>query len=239
MPRAFGSDRLETGPDGAPLLVCRVTKNWSGRTSATRTSAEHPGTAVRWEDELYEVLEVAVLPSGEIGYRLASWDERHTIRTLQAYGQEAEAAREAERRDMSRRVASRRISIALALLAGHLPGSVQERLENEFAVSATTLTAVSAAPLFLGGAFCTIWLLISAFAGLAGAGGGVALLPFPVLLVGAYFFIESSLRLVVALVQGRPVGSVPGTLLYEAWLRGAHRFWRSRAKPGPSEVTRS
>ena len=87
---------------------------------------------------------------------------------------------------------------------------MQERLEHEYNVRASTMSLASAFPLFLFGAFCFVALISGGF-------GGTIDLPMPVLVAGNYLFAESGLRLGVALLQGRGIGTVAGTLLYEIW----------------------
>jgi hypothetical protein len=72
------------------------------------------------------------------------------------------------------------------------------------------MTAVSALPLLaigLVGMFgVVVWL----------AGGSLAPLPEPSAPLSIYLFGESAMRLSVVASQSRPVGSIPGTLIYEA-----------------------
>jgi len=211
MPRAVGRDRLGVETAGQVLLDCDAPKGWRPRESATPTSAEHPGTAVSWEGEFFEVLEVRPRGSG-VRYVLAPWDERHAMRVVAAYSEESEIARARERADIAAR-ADRHVYILLvAPLAGSLPAHVQERLEREYHVSARYLSLASALPLWIAG-----WIaLILLFA--AGIGRARSL-PLPVLVFGVYLLAESSARLVVCVAQGRPIGTLVGTLLYEAWRR--------------------
>src|SRR5690349_17452184 len=124
MPRPYGSDRLETRPDGRLALVCDVTKGWRPRKPKTATSVEHPGTAVRWEEDFYEVLEIESAGESRVVYLLAAWDEIHIFRVVETYDEAAEARRAAERRDLASRHARRKVSFALAPLAGLLPAHV-------------------------------------------------------------------------------------------------------------------
>ncbi|HEV8267168.1 MAG TPA: hypothetical protein VGR00_03000 [Thermoanaerobaculia bacterium] len=224
MPRAYGSDRLEAGPAGRIVLTCAVSKGWQARRAKTPTSVEHPGTAVRWEEEFFEVLSIE--PAGETGvvYTLTAWDEVHVFRVVDTYDEAAEKRRAAERRDAASRRSRRKISIALAPLAGLLPAHVQESLELEYNASPTALTLASAVPLFLFGAFCAIWMTIKMFAGIAGGvgaqdlkTGGLFALPDGVLILGQLLLFESSLRIVVAWAQGRPMGSLLGVVPYEIY----------------------
>ena len=103
MPRPEGRDRLEgeIGENGSVVLLSRVGKPWTPREEGS--GATRPGTAVRWEDELYEVLLAEARPSGGWRYVLGPWDARIIVRSVVEYGEAAsepgaEAAEAAEAR---------------------------------------------------------------------------------------------------------------------------------------------
>ena len=223
MPRPFGRDRLAGVTDGKLLLLCEESKGWRARSDATATSAEHPGTCIRWEDELFEVEDFESRADGSVTYTLRPWDERHAIRVVATYSPEAEAARSAEGRDARRRVEGHTGILLLSPVLGCLPAHVQERLENEYNVKASWMSLASAIPLFLFGAFCFIVALAFAL-------GGPPILPGGVLLVGQYLWIESAVRIVIASRQGRGIGNVAGTLLYETWHLARRGLDRARTR---------
>jgi hypothetical protein len=228
MPRALGRDRLGVEAGGRILLDCDAPKGWRGRSPATPTSAEHPGSAVRWEGEFFEVLEARPLGGAGVRYVLAPWDERHAMRVVETYSAEAEAARGLERDDVARR-SDRHVALLLAApLAGSLPGHVQERLEHEYGVPARRLSLSSALPLWVLGWVSLILLLA---AGLAGERS----VPLPLLVFGLYLLAESTARLVVCVLQGRPIGTLVGTLAWEAWRRLGRAKARAEGNPLPRE----
>jgi hypothetical protein len=226
MPRPFGRDRLAGVKDGKLFLFCRESKGWRARSDATATSVEHPGTCVRWEDGLFEVEDFESRGDGSVTYTLRPWDERHAIRVVATYSPEAEAARSAERRDARRRVEGHTGILLLAPVLGCLPGHVQERLENDYNVRASWLSLASALPLLLFGAFCVVAVRAAAF-------GGPLLLPPWVLLAGNYLFGESAIRIGIAYLQGRGIGTVAGTVLYEIWRFARRGLDRVRGRPIP------
>lgn len=235
MPVACGSDRLEIGENGSLLLFCGVSKGWLGRRPKTLTSPEYPGTAVQWEDKVYEVLEADPMPTGGARYRLRPWEETHAIRVLQQYDEASEVLRTGERRDTISRERKRWLSTLLGLLAGHLPGSVQERMEREYGYPATWMTILSALPLFAIGIVSLFGSLATAFGASAGGQAGGLLsffwsLPFP---VGYYLFAESALRLAIAATQSRPAGSLLGWFAYEIWRRVKQKVPAIRTEKGP------
>ena len=226
MPRALGRDRLEVAGVGRLVLICEASKSWRARSPGTPTSAEHPGSAVRWEDAFYEVLEVQRREGG-VAYVLAPWDGRHAMRVVETYSAEAEAARALERADTARRSKRHLSTYLLAPLIGCLPGHVQERLEREYNVPAPLLSFASALPLWVFGWVCLILYCVQMFAGIAPNPGEVQqtarILPDWLLLFGIYLLVESMARLGVCILQGRAIGTLAGTLAYELW-------WRLRAR---------
>jgi hypothetical protein len=217
--KAIGPDRVERLTDGSIRLVCPDAKGWCARTPKTLTSPEHPGTAVRWEGDLFEVLEASPQDVGDaIGYRLARWEARHTVRVITTYDEASESARRAEQRRRREDLRRHRASIALAPLLGHLPASVQQRMEREFGAPARALTIASALPLLVLGTLGLLAFLVGSFGGGGSVFAGWPILPLPLAL---FLFVESAVRLGVAFLQGDPMGSVAGTILYELWRRGS------------------
>jgi hypothetical protein len=185
------------------VLRSTTPKGWRARKSATRSSAEIPGTAVRWEDGLFEVIEAGALPGGEVRYELAAWDERHPARHVQTYDEAAERHRMASERRDRRREDHFALVVLLSPLLGHLPSDLQQKIENETAFPAPRLTLVSAIPLALFGFICLLSVLV-------GVVGGEPLLPPWLGLVGVFLLFESSARISIAVAQGRPIGSLAG-----------------------------
>ena len=206
MPRPFGTDRLDVAAGGALVLFAAQPKGWRERSPATRTSAEHPGTAVRWDDELWEVTAAVELPGGGVRYELLRWDERHAARHVETYDGPGEARRAEARAADRRRGRGWARAFVLSPLFGHLPSDVQQRIEDDTAFSAPVMTIVSAIPLFVFGVVSLVSLLS------AGA-GAAAFFPAGVSVAGVYLLAESGARLAVAITQGRPVGSFAGETL--------------------------
>ena len=227
-PRALGADRIEEIDGEEILLLSPVSKGWSGRTTRSTVRAAHPGTAVGWEDRIFEVRAAEPRADGGMLYRLAPWEEGHAIRVFERYDEETEGRRETARRDDASAIRSRRWTILLAPLAGLLPGSVQKRMESEFGAPALAMTCASAAPLLVVGFLGMLAHLLSV------AGGRV---PWPAWLapplpIALYLFGESALRLASAFAAGEPMGSLPVVVGYAAWKE-------SRSEPAPPAVPAS
>jgi len=212
MPTPHGDDRVEAGPDGTLALLSATSKGWTPRREATPTNVEHPGTAVVWEGEHWEVLEAE--PAGErVLYRLAPWDERHAIRVRELYDAGTEARRRERRasEEASRRF--RALVVAAAPVTGLLPGPVLARWEEEHGVPAQRLTILSTVlPFFIGGT-TLVYFLAAAFGGPGLPAGLVPLI---------WFFPESIFRFGTAMSRSKPVGSVAGVALWYLW-RGVAR----------------
>lgn len=95
MPRPLGRDRLEPTSDETIVLLSLRPKPWSGREEVSPRAPVLPGTAVRWEGELYEVLSVAPREGGGFRHVLARWDDRYLVRNLVEYGDGGGAPRAA------------------------------------------------------------------------------------------------------------------------------------------------
>ena len=203
---------------------------------------------MRWETELFEVVEALTQSDGTVRYRLEPWADRHIVRAIEAYDESSDAGREAVRAGYARNVARRRLAILLSPLLGHLPGAVQDRMESEFGAPAVAMTIVSALPLFVLGFVSFLFSLAAAYgagysaagaSGLDNAAGSIpSILPVP---VAAYLAVESFIRLGGCFILGRPFGSLLGALLYEAWRTATRRPPPplSRSAPPPSRPSRS
>ncbi len=208
---AFGSDVAEPFPDGSVALTCAVSKGWTGQARGSKTRAEHPGTAVEWHGAVYEVVEASPLATGGVRYRLAAWQDRHAIRTIESYDAASEAARGTERLRRSDSERERRLAILFSPLIGHLPGPVQNRLESEIGAPAVAMTVVSALPIFVIGILGLLSHVVAVFGAT----------PFPLappILLSIFFAAESAVRIGSGWVAGNPMGSVAGTLLYRGVL---------------------
>jgi hypothetical protein len=214
-PVPFGTDRLETGAAGRLRLLCAFPKGWRPRLAASGRRAEHPGTAVEWQDVVYEVVAVETRPDRGVAYLLEPWRDDLTIRSLERYDAASETGRAGERSRRKQALRKRRLAILLSPLLGHLPGEVLERMEGDFGAPANAMTVISAFPLFVVGTLGLFGFVARV------AGGSIAPLPEPSLPLSLYLALESSLRVAIVVTQSRPAGSIPGALAYEVWKRFA------------------
>lgn len=193
-----------------PLFVAR-------RPGAQRRS-DHPGTAVRLEGELFEVVRVEQVGT-EWVYLLAPWEESQTIRSIVEWGPEAEQKfLEWARRERSRE-RRRVVAWGLQALLGFLPVKHQERLGSSIGLDPEKATFWSAA---LECAVCVplaVLYIIGTMAG--GMGGGVEagrwnfLLRLPpwVGVLAVAGTVEGFMRLMYNIGTHDPLGSIPFNLL--------------------------
>ena len=230
--RAVGTDRLRVGEDGTLYLHCRHPKQgWLPRRASDDVHKEFPGTCIRWDDEYFEIVAVDQLQIGT-RYTLAPWSESHTMRSVLDYDEASEAKRDEDRRSEESRQRKAAGFSLLAIVTGLLPAENQRRLESELGVSGYSATLISAIIPFLIGGASLIFFMASAL----GAGEFSFLY-----LIGIYFWIESLVRIGVALGQSRPIGSFPVVLVWEivAVLRGQKplRAPEPKLKWEPDEAT--
>lgn len=203
MPRPFGTDHLDVAAEGILVVHAGHPKGWRGRGTATQTTSAHPGTAILWEGEVWEVVSAVDLPGGGVRYELSRWDERHAARHVEPYDEESERRLALGRKGDQRRKAGFFRALLLSPVFGLLPAPAQQRIEDETAFPAPALTLVSALIGFVYGIVSLMSILISAV-------GGPPLLPLWLALPGLYLLVESGARGAMAALQGRPVGSLLG-----------------------------
>jgi hypothetical protein len=226
--------RHPAGSDSALTIEAAFEKpGWRPRTAATLTSIAHPGTAIRFEDSLYEIVgaEPALLAGSGVLYHLKPWDDAYTIRRIVAYDRK-ECRRLAAERAVDRRDA--RMGLPLVLLTpliGLLPADDQRRIEWRYGIGSRLATLVSALLLMFVGAPGVISSLVAFFARAFGA-SSADFVPWPyhyflVQLLAQYFFVESCLRLHVCLAQDRPTGSLPVVLCLQLARKIRARYFPS------------
>ncbi len=203
----YGSDRARAVGDKL-ILHSRISKGWTPRTPKTLTNSEHPGTTVLWDDEYFEVLSAELMQEGGVRYVLVPWREEHTIRKFEPYDEESEARIAA---DYTRAKKQQRLSVLTrisGIVLGHLPAPVQNHLGNELGISPMRMTLVSCIPPLVLFGVCAYLK--------GGAMIDEKVSPIPVWLwcVTVFLVLESGIRFFVAMSQNRPMGSLPGTIVY-------------------------
>lgn len=206
-----GSDRARQAGDKV-ILQSTIAKGWTPRTPKTLTSAEYPGTAVLWDEQYFEVVEASALPTGGVRYVLMQWREDHTIRTFESYDAASEELRVADHERARRQRRAGFLANLSAAFLGFLPGPVQMHLENELGVRATRMTLLSCTLAMAALGVC-IYLQVDARMRHAEPSFPALLLP----VLGLLAF-ESVIRFFVAMSQGRPMGSILGSIAYAIYV---------------------
>lgn len=232
----FGSDRLRQAGEKL-ILLSAIPKGWTARVPKTNTSAEYPGTAVLWEDRYFEVVEAAAAEGERVRYVLAPWRDEHTIRTFESYDAESEARRLADHRLAHKQRRASAASRWSGMFLGHLPAAAQVRMQNELGLVPSRITIASCIPpMVLFG----IFVMLAVEATLT---GGRSPIPSWLVLLGGFMFVESLIRMTVALSGSRGIGSVIGTigyLLFRHELPAPNRGTNtSFTLPAPDDVLRS
>jgi hypothetical protein len=206
--RAYGSDRVAAGEEeGTYLISARLPKRWTARVPKALNRREFPGTAVLWDEELFEVIAVEPLAHG-IRYTLAPWHDQHAVRASERYDDETEARRLAEWRAAHARERRRRAANLLGIFTGHLPAVVQEHLASEVGINPNRLTLLSCVPEWIALIFAVLAIVQAVMDNSA-----IPTLAIAGLLVGA----DAMFRILFVMTQARPIGSPAGMLLYGIW----------------------
>jgi hypothetical protein len=195
------------------ILLSAISKGWTPRVPKTNTSAEYPGTGVLWEDQYFEVVEAVAAEGERVRYVLMPWRDEHTIRTFESYDAESEARRLADYQLARRQNRASAASRWSGILLGHLPGSVQLRMQNELGVTPSRMTVASCIPPMVLFAVCVMLAVEATIE------GGRSPIPFWLTLLCGYMFVESLVRMTVALSSGRGMGSLLGTIAYVVFRR--------------------
>ena len=236
--QAYGSDRVRD--DGERwILSSRLDKGWNARVAKTLTSAEFPGTAILWEEQYFEVVAIDAHPAGGVQYTLERWRDNNAMRVSDRYDEASEAARVEESRARTLRETQRKSANLLALLTGHLPAIVQNRIANELGVLPVRITIMSIVGVYAAVA-AVVLLAVSRLMAHEG-------LPPALVLVAGFLTIENTIRWLIVWTQGRPIGSVVGWIAYAIYYaitkRGPSPFafekgWKVPITAAPHDVAR-
>lgn len=223
--RPHGSDKLRVFGERL-ILSCRIPKmNWVPRVPKTLTHSEHPGTAVLWEEQFFEVVEARQL-ANRFEYTLEPWKDVHMIRASDRYDAESEAHRIAAYDKEMQRKKQRHFTLLLGMFAGHLPTGVQERIGNELGITASRLTLASTIPAYVATGICA-WIFVS-----ARMREEPNPIPVVVLLIVWMALIDAVIRGFVYFTQSRPIGSPFGVVAYAIYYYVFARDKSRLLKPG-------
>jgi hypothetical protein len=215
--KAYGTDRMTLAAGGHLILNSRTAKGWRERAERTPTSVEHPGTAVLWDGQFFEVLLVQPAADGSINYELAPWSEHHMMRGIERYDAMSSIAQRKRILDSATREKRRRLANRFGVLTGLLPAIVQDALQSELGIKPVPLTIASTVP---GLAFAILWLHFIVRESIS---HNPPLLPRWTLVIAIYCGVVSLGRLYLATNQWRPIGSPIGLVAYALWYTSTGR----------------
>ena len=204
--RPFGSDRVRAGHGDQWILFAPRSKGWFPRVPKTLTTAEFPGTAILWEERLFEVVTADAAQGGAVRYMLEPWRDNHIIRVSEPYDEASEERRASEHQSAVKREKGRKAANLAGIFTGLLPAIAQEQLGNEIGILPTKLTSLS---LLIPLAYL-IWFA-NTFVRRIFVNESI---PVPLFLLAVYLFVESAVRLNIAWLHRRPIGSVLGFFPY-------------------------
>jgi len=127
----FVPDRVVPAADGeaVDLWVYAVLpkEEWVAHSPGDFGRAEHPGTAIQYCDQIYEVMRVeeAVVGGYAFRYRLRPWDPQYTIRHLVEYTLKTQMAEAVVHQDMARAERLRSLILWLFPIVGFAPDPLQ------------------------------------------------------------------------------------------------------------------
>ena len=222
----YGGDRLRNA-GGKIILQAAIPKGWVAR-KPKGVHAEYPGTAVLWDGEYFEVITAERASETAVRYVLEPWRDDHVIRDFQQYDEATEARRLADHRAAAAQRKKSVLSRLSGIVLGHFPVHVQEHLQNEFGVTPSRMTIVSCIPSVVLLGAC-VWFQSEAKLEQVASPVPFWLGPLALLLV-----LESAIRFLVAMTQGRGIGSMLGTLGYVLvwYAMPIRRSWPSPFDPG-------
>ena len=214
------------------ILQSAISKGWVAR-KPKGVHAEYPGTAVLWDGQYFEVVAAERASETAVRYVLEPWRDEHVIRQLQHYDEASEAARMA---DHLAAAAQRKKSVLARLsgiVLGHFPAHVQEHLQNELGVTPSRMTIISCLPSLILLGTCA-WFYSEATLKQV-----PSRVPLWLGIVALLLVLESAFRFLVAMAQGRGMGSGFGVLAYVAfWYVTPNRAnWPSPFDPGRGHKT--
>ena len=209
----FIPDRIVPASEGEPVDLWVYSalpkEEWLPHSPADFVSAEHPGSAIKYRDKIYEVMSVeeTVEAGYAFRYRLRPWDPQHTIRHLVEYTLKTQRGEAVAHQEMAWAERLRFLILWLFPIAGLAPDPLQREWENK--------TGLSMALISFGSAMCGLALAFLLRKGPE---------DWRYIAIVYYLALESFARLFWIAVTHRPHGSLLLTLPYLLWqgLRPRH-----------------
>jgi hypothetical protein len=180
--------------------------NWLARKPGDFTHVEHPGTAIRISDDLFEILTMEEIsaPGYVVRYGLKKWDAKHTARVFIPYTPMTQAQSAADYLGEKRTQGLRARILWLFPLAGLAPDPMQRDWETKTALNMAAVSAFSTL------ATLAFYITLGQIYGRFPPNRGL-------LVLINYLGIESFFRLLWIVSTGKPHGTILLTLPYLLW----------------------
>src|ERR1035438_1492784 len=142
-------DRIETPTpeSGYDLYIYSALEKpaWRARQGGSRTQAPHPGSAISYEDRMYEVIEIDGAPNTPYSYRymLRIWEDRFAIRQVFPYSLEAAHAATRQLVQHHKESETRRWAVYWFALTSLLPTPVATRWQREWGLPMRVASMIS------------------------------------------------------------------------------------------------
>ena len=202
----FVPDRIVSAADGesADLWVYAALPKvgWVPHSAGDFGRAEHPGSAIRYHDQVYEVMCSEETTEGGYAFRycLRPWNPQYVIRHLVDYTLQAQRDAAESRDEMARAERLRSLILWLFPIAGFAPDPLQREWEKKTGLSLSLISIGSA---------------LFGFAVAFSLRGGLEETRFVYVIY--YLALESFARLLWIAVSHCPHGSLLLTLPYLLW----------------------
>ncbi len=203
-------DRVQNAAAGEPVELwiysAFLKDQWVARKLGDQTRADHPGSAIRLGEDLYEIVraEATAEPGYTVRYGLKKWEAHHAVRLVIPYSPETQAQAASAHLEEEHSRTLRAAILWLAPLAGLAPEPVQRDWESKSALNMALVSAASAGAVLI---FC------------------MGMIPFlrdlradsPLALFVYFMALESVMRLPMIVFTGRPRGTVLLSAPYMLW----------------------
>jgi len=202
----FFPDRVIPAADGDPveLWVYAVLpkEGWVPHPPGDLARAEHPGSAIKYRDQVYELMRVEETVEGGYAFRygLRPWDPQYAIRHLVNYTLKTQMDAAAAHQDMTRAQRLRYLILWLFPIAGFAPDPLQREWEKK--------TGLSLAWVSVGSALFGMALAFALRSACDDARFAAVVF---------YLALESFVRILWSIFSRQPHGSLLLTLAYLLW----------------------
>lgn len=217
------ADRVEDARPGEPaekwIYSSFQKDHWVARKHGDLRRADSPGTAIRMDDALYEVvtIEETVDPQHPFRYGLKKWEPQHALRHVIPYTPETRAKAASDFLDEAHAQSLRSRIVWTFPISGMMPGPLQRDWEAKTSLNMTLVAAASAMTQVL------------IFMSLAQSFGSPTSPSLPNRMI-LYLGVDAFTRLLMIVCTGQPVGVFVLTLPYLLWDLAVHPEKRKRKK---------